>query len=497
MPIPASQIVEVNPRLIASSGDALEFNGLILTKNTDIANNSLLAFYDSSSVSDYFGETSQEASLATIYFQGYENAYKSPSTLLFAHHPSVNCPAWLCGGAINTQEINIAKLKEYYNTSIEFDILNTSIILERLDLSQIHSYSDVAIILQNALADVEIEASVEYISYKKAFKITLNLSGEASIMGYCKGELAQLLNLDEDASGQISLGAEAQSINSTMEGIIAKTQNWVNFTTAWQAEKEEVLAFATWASSKNVSYLYLYADNDEKLLIADNEDTIAYALQEAHLSSVAGQYNSLEYCAFIMAIGASIDYTRKEGAITTAFKSQSGLSAVVDTEDKAIALMQNNMNFMGDYATRNDNFIFNYPGQMFGSYKWIDVYWNAIWLNNALQLSLLAGLVNSPRTPYSAKGYALVRAWIQDTINQALNNNVIEAGISLSESQKTQINREAGKIISSDIEKLGYYVQIVDPSADERVNRQSPTINLWYAYGGSINKLVVSSTALV
>ncbi len=557
MPIPASQIVEVSPRLIANSGQDLEFNGLILTKNAIMPANTLYSFTDSSQVSEYFGEISEEANLANIYFNSYENAYKSPSTLLFYQRAEEDLSAFILGASIDTQEISIANLKKCINASLECEIVGNSILLEGIDLSSANSYSDVAQILENALQykaldyldapseeeepepepspelepeqeldndleDVEeneilstgtnfsltsvntensivyealANAKVAYLSYKKAFMMTLSLKGENSIISACSGDLAELLGLGTMAT--ISKGIEAQSQSQIMEQILTKSQNWVNFTTAYMPEKEEVLGFATWANAKNVSYLYLYADDDDKLFQADSIDTIAYELQERNLSSVAGQYKSLEYCAFIMAIGASIDYSRQDGAITTAFKSQSGLAASVENQEMAEALMANKMNFVGEFATRNDNFIFNYPGQMFGSYQWIDVYWNAIWLNNALQLALLEGLASSPRTAYSQKGYAQVRAWMQEPINKALNNNVIEAGISLSESQKVQIHREAGKVISSEIENFGFYIQILDASASQRANRQSPTINLWYTYGGAINKLSLSSTSIV
>ncbi len=86
---------------------------------------------------------------------------------------------------------------------------------------------------------------------------------------------------------------------------------------------------------------------------------------------------------------------------------------------------------------------------------------------------------------------------MQDPINKALQNGVIEAGISLSEAQKAQINREAGKNIAEEVILSGYYVQVDDPGASARANRESPIVNLWYSYGGSINKLVVASSALV
>lgn len=227
-----------------------------------------------------------------------------------------------------------------------------------------------------------------------------------------------------------------------------------------------------------------------------NKETIAYALKEKNMGAVAGVYGSLEYAVFIMAIGASIDWNRNNAMVTTAFKAQSGLPANVTNASDATNLISQGMNFVGDYATRNDNFIFHYPGQMFGDYKWIDAYWGAVWMKNQIQAACMQGFGNVSRAPYNERGYTQVKAWIQDPVNKALNNGVIDAGVVLSEAQKVQINQEVGKDVAGDIEYTGYYLEVKDPGADARVNRDSPIINFYYSYGGAINKLDIPATML-
>ncbi len=500
MPISASQIVQVNPRLLKAGGNDLEFNGLLLSKSNDIPVGSVLAFAEPLNVAEYFGMDSIEAKLADIYFLGYTNSFIKPRAMYITRRIDENVSAWIRGGELDTTLQNIKTLAD---TSLEISSATKSILLESFDFSNINTWSDVAVIIEESIRSKgsEIidfaEVKVLYSSLYNSFKIILSSIGTESTVSYCKGGLAETLKLDDTSSAVLSQGSDILSVKENMEKILDVTQNWVNFTTSWMPSKEEVLEFARWCTSKNVAYLFLYSDNDSSLLESNSEQTIAYAIREENLSSVAGQYSDLEYSAFIMGVGACIDWNRIQATITTAFKSQEGLPAVVENSTDALNLMSQGMNFVGDYATRNDNFIFNYPGQMFGSYKWIDTYWNAIWLNNALQVALLHGLSMSPRTPYSEQGYTLVRAWMQDPVNRALKNGVIEPGIVLSETQKAQINREAGKDIASEVYATGYYIQVQDPGAQARGNRESPTVNLWYSYGGSINKLVVASTALV
>ena len=66
MAIPASELVRVQPRVLAGTGQDLAFNGLFLDTNAVIPTNTLVTFRDASSVSDYFGASSAEIGRASV-----------------------------------------------------------------------------------------------------------------------------------------------------------------------------------------------------------------------------------------------------------------------------------------------------------------------------------------------------------------------------------------------------------------------------------------------
>ena len=134
---------------------------------------------------------------------------------------------------------------------------------------------------------------------------------------------------------------------------------------------------------------------------------------------------------------------------------------------------------------------------MWGDWRWIDAYLNAVWLNNALQVACMNGFQNNLRVPYTEEGYTIVRSWCMDPINRALRSGVIEPGVTLSEGQKAQLQREAGKDISNQLFSDGYYLKVEDPSPAVRQQRGTPDASLWYTYGGAIHKLEIASTAVV
>ena len=505
MSIPASQIVQVNPRLLTPGGTDLEFNGLLLSASLLIPSSQLvLPFPDPDSVGDYFGLESTEYQAAVTYFQGYNNSFKKPRALYVARRVAEDAAPFIRGASFGAPASQtLAALKGVTDGALTLLLGAYEGALTGIDFSSAASLSDVAATLQTAIrAKTEggaswTAATVTYSSLFDAFVVTGGASGAESGVGYASGSAADALLLTSEAGAALSPGMNAMTQTENMEAILDLTENFVCFTTVDQPTQEDALAYAEWASGKGVNYLYIYWDNDPKLLQPNNTATIAAALKEANAGATCGVWDSLDYAAFIMGTAASIDWERRNGAITFAFKAQDGLAANVVTGANAVNLTAQGMNFMGDYATRNDQFIFLYPGQMFGSWTWIDTYLNAVWLNNALQVSIMAGLSQSPRTPYTDAGYTLVRAWCMDPINRALKNSVIEPGVTLSESQKAELFREAGRDISTELFTAGYALQVEDASPAARQARESPSCSLWYTYGGAIHKLTLASTAVV
>ena len=85
-----------------------------------------------------------------------------------------------------------------------------------------------------------------------------------------------------------------------------------------------------------------------------------------------------------------------------------------------------------------------------------------------------------------------------DVVNRAISNGVIDTGLNLSETQKSALMQETGGVdITTELHNSGYYLQIVDATAQIRQQRESPACNFWYTYGGSVHKLNLPSTAVV
>jgi hypothetical protein len=276
-----------------------------------------------------------------------------------------------------------------------------------------------------------------------------------------------------------------------------RTQNWVSFTTLYEADDDEHLGLSAWASSQGIEYLYVGWTADPTLLVQGSTTSIADKIKTAEYGATTLVYDNSNVAVFVLGSIASVDWERYQGTINYAFKRADGVAATVTDQTDADLLLAKGVSFMGNFAARNDDFTFLYDAKIFGDYGYIDAFVNTVWLKNVMQVSIMNGLTQAGRVPYNERGYALIRAWLQDPINRAVNNGTIDSGVQMSESQKSQVYNETGKDLSTELFTDGYAVLVEDAGASVRVGRQSPNITVYYTYGGSINHIDVASTAIL
>lgn len=495
MAIPASYIVAINPRLISAGGNDLEFNGLLLSKNALIPLAApVLQFANADSVGDYFGIESDEYKAASVYFLGYNNSFAKPRHLMIARRVDEAVGAYLRGADYTG---DLATLKAITSGSLTVEINGTDVAVTGVDLSAATSFSDVATTIQTALQSELAAVTVTYSSLTKAFQINGPSTGADETIGYASGTLATALNLTQDAGAVLSQGSDALTTTQNMALIKEQTQNWVSFTTLYEATQDEHLGLSAWASSQGIEYLYVGWTAEAALLVQGSTTTIADKIKAAEYGATTLVYDNVNVATFVLGSIASVDWERYQGTINYAFKKVDGVAATVTNQTDADLLLAKGVSFMGNFATRNDDFTFLYDAQMFGDYGYIDAFVNTVWFKNVMQLSILNGLTSNGRVPYTDRGYTLIRAWLQDPINRAVNNGTIDPGVAMSEGQKAQVYNETGKDLSTELFTQGYAVIIEDAGASARVGRQSPNITVYYTYGGSINHVEVASTAIL
>jgi len=488
MTIPASDIVVVNPGVVGSGGNPLALNGVILSTNTLLPTAAVRSFASPDAVKAFFGAASAEYAIAQVYFLGFDNSTIKPGTLYFSPYVNTARAAWLQSGNLSAMSLaQLQALSGVLTVSID-GVAKTS---SSINLATVTSFSDAASMINAGFVSGDV--AVTWNPVNSTFLFTSPTTGAASTMSVATGTLSAGLLLTSATGAILSQGADAGTPATAMDAVKAATQNWVDFMTMWEPVIEDKEAFAVWTNAQNQRFMYVCWDTDAQAIVNGSTTCFGAIAKSLQYDGVVPVYNTKELAAFMLGTVASIDFSRLNGRITSAFKSQSGFVPTVTDQQIAANLLENGYSFYGAYATANDQFDFLYNGQMSGKWSWVDTFVDQVYLNAQFQLALLSLLTTVKSIPYNESGYSLIRAAMIDPISQALNFGSIRTGITMSTQQKAVVNQAAGLDVSTIIEQQGYYLQILDPGAQVRGNRGTPVINFWYTDGGAVQKITVAS----
>lgn len=485
MTIPASQLVDITPRVIGGGLSGLAFVGTFLSKSTRLPANIAVPFYSQKAVGEYFGTASNEYKLAGNYFVADSNSSRKPDVLWFFRKLDSAVAAFLRG---SSNPAKLDALKAITSGTLNITVDGTTKSLTGLDFSAQTSFSGVASVVQTALSGATCVWNTDF----NAFVITSPTTGATSTLTYATGTAAVAMGLD---SGTLSQGSASKTLTETMEACVNSNSNFWSFMPIYDEDATEALELATWCNNQTVRFMYVMVDKTSAGLTPNNTACLAYQVKDFY--GVCPVYNTKELGAMTMGIGAAINPAQLNGRKTWAYKQQSGLEFTVNNETDAPVLLANGYNFYGDYATASNQFKLYQNGQISGNAKWLDTYYGQVFIRDGLQNAWINALMLNNTIPYNQAGYGILRAAAMDTINTAVNAGFIREGVSLSEIQKATVNSEAGLDITGALETQGWYLQILDPTTQVRSERGTPVVNFWYMDGGSVQRIQGTSTVLL
>ena len=492
--IPFSQVVQVVPSVLSANGIAVDLNGLVLTQNALAPYGTVLDFADAAGVQSYFGDSSDEATVASIYFNGYQNGTQLPGSLLMTRYPEVAIPGWLRSGSMAS--VTLGQLQTFTGT-LAITIAGVVQTSGTINLSAATSFSSAASIIQSGFTSPGF--TVSYNSTQSAFVFTTIATGATQTVGFAAtSTLATNLRLTQATGAIASQGADAGTPAGFMANILTQNQNWATFMTVWEASLTEKEEFAQWSNSASPRWLYVCQDSDVNVLTANNTITFGNYLQVNQLIGTCPIYGNLTHAAFVCGFAASLNFNRLNGRATLDFKSQSGLVPSVTNSTQYTAVLSNGYNCYGAFGSNNpaNNANWFTPGSVSGKWLWADTYLNQIWLNANLQLSMVNLLTQVSAIPYNSQGNGLIYSAALDPINAALNFGAIRAGINVSAEQAAEIQYATGVNAAPTIASQGFYLQILEATSQTRAARQSPPITLYYQDGEAVQQIVMASIAI-
>lgn len=500
MSVNADKLVQIIPRIIEGGTPGLTFAGLILSQSELLPAGRVVQFASAQAVANYFGSLSEEASMASMYFSGYVNTTSLPDKIFFARYNGEAVGAWLRGAKYTG---NLAVLQAVTNGAMVISIDNTPHTLSSVDLSAATSFSQVAEAIQTALTTAGATgAKVTYSSQTGAFQIDSPTTGASSAVAFptppeAGTDLGALLLLTEQSGAVQSVGMAGQTLPDCMTNVLLYARDWVTFSTVWEPELDDKIALAQWCAGYDTRFVYVMWDTDNAAQVAGSTASAGYQIAKVlELDGTVPVFNTPELAAWVMGTAASINFEETNGRLTFAFKQGEGLAVTCDNDENYDALIANGYNCYADFATASSQFKFFQNGQVSGKWGWLDTYLDAIAIKDGLQLNLLDLFKAVKCIPYNESGYGMIRTACLDTITRFLDFGAIRTGVTLSNTQKVQLLAEIGLDVSQTLETQGWYMQVKDPGATVRGQRQSPECKFYYMDGGSVQQIVMPATAI-
>ena len=481
--IPASEIVQINPSVLEAGGSAMALNAVLLSDNTQFV---AKEYSNADAVGDDYGTTSDKYRFAQIYFNGFEGSTVKPSALFIAKYSGADSSAKLTGASLRSMSLD--ELKAITGTlSVTIDGVAKS---GSVDLSTATSFSNAATLIATALT-----ATVTFDTQLQSFEIASTTTGASSSISFASGTASNALGLSETAGAQLDNVTVADDATTAMNRLTNYTLNFSTLVAESSATIDDDIQkdLAKWVTAQNHRYWFVKYGEEPTALIANNTTNFAGWIAENNISDVTCIYGTLEHAALASGYAASLNFSELNGRTTMDFRGQSGTAPSVTDKNDASALESNGYAYYGAFATANDRFIFLRNSVVSGPFKWVDAYVNQIYFNSQLQLSQITGLIANKSVPYNDIGKSLVRASAQDPINEMLNFGGIQSGVTLSEQQKSIVNRESGADAATVVFTQGYDLYIGNATPQVRAARGSFPIKLWYTDGGSLHSINIAS----
>ncbi|WP_312139804.1 DUF3383 domain-containing protein [Atlantibacter hermannii] len=488
MAISLREDVQINPGVLPAGGSAVDLNGLVLTDSQYAPVGSVPSFANKEDVGRYFGFTSTEYGMAAIYFNGYDGSTKKPGSLLFAQFNEAAVSAWLRSGSLSDMTLDQLKL---ISGTLILTVDGTVKTSTNIVLTAATSFAQAATIIKTALGS---GVDVVYDTVQKAFIIKSSTTGAASTINYATGTAATALRFTAATGAIISQGADIANVPSLMVSVLDKTQNWALFTTSFECDEAQHLAFSSWVNSENYRFGYVAHYDEADAKVQGSTSTLTYKLIETYnYQNVLPVYGDQTYAASALGYAASLDFDRQEGRVPFKYREQSGLVANVTSSADCTALKANGYNFYGAYTANDFDTQYWAEGNITGDFKWFDSFCFQIWLNSRLMRNAIDLFKSNRSLPYNTRGDAAIEASFADTIEQGKVFGGIRTGIDLSASQRDEIKNAVGVDVAASIVSKGWYLYIPKATAQQRADRIRPGCSFYYTDGGSVQKITLAS----
>lgn len=480
MAISQERYVEIASGVVgATVGGMQKLVGRVFTDNEALEPNKLYSMRSAEEVVLFFGQDSEEAKVARMYF-----SYVSPlpasraKELQFFLHPNIDRPAQFIGGTITTSAEDIKGIDGTIQVSINGQAQEEHII----DLEDVISYSDIAQEISKTIA-LDVRYEIDPLGEGRFV-----VSGDFESL-FITGDLAEVTGLN---NGRYVEAKQSQRLSET----IAESTDYDSFGSIIvlsQNSIEDLKAAAELVASYNVRYQF-YID-----VPAGQEKTYEEAFIDTASTGLHFGKGGFRLSALSSAIMAATDYDRRNATVNYMFKSPGITIPVQVTKDsEANELDSMRINYYGETKSNGVKISFFQRGFLCGKPSApldMGVHANEQWLKAKITQEWFTLLVSQSKVPANRDGAAMGKMVIEGVVEQALYNGTILRGKELTTNQKIAIGELTGDHDAwHQVYDTGYWseVDIVEYTGEAGIAEYKLQYTLIYAKGDAVRKVTGS-----
>ena len=470
----------------------------LMTTNTLVATNGVLEFGGGSAtalknIGNYFGTTSNEYAFAKKYFGFVSKDVRQPEKMSFARYSLTATAPQL----ISTEVGKLSDFTAITTGSLKLSMGGSAYEVTGLDFSSATSYADCATVLQAGIREntegdsLWTDATVTFTN--GAFVLSGGALGTNDIvpaMTASSGtDISSLVGWSASTTPVVSVGTDGETLTQALDRIVNESDNFGSFDFVESLSAQQVGEIAEWTNTQNVSYVFSHAVN------STNYQTVqeACAGKNGVCLTLDGGDNS-QYMP--MAIGACIDYSKVGASTNFMFNQFAGDIPTVNTDAMADRYDALKINYLGTTQQAGKVISFYQRGFLQGDIADIGVYWNEMWLKDAIASEMLNLLLAVKQLPANKDGESTASGILMNVIDEAKENGVILSGKTLDNTQKAYITSLTGDSEAwREVELNGFWLDVAVSSYANALNGLTEykfEYTLIYGKGDSIRKITGS-----
>ena len=465
----------------------------LFTTNELFPTNSVVKFSSDSDLLSYLNSdsTAEEYKQGLFLFSYISKAIRKVDSIEIARWAESDTSAQVFGVKADA----LTSLNAHSAANLDVT-LNGSTFSATIDISSAASYADVATEIETKIAalDASLAATtVEYSTASSGFNVDTNSLANGALT-FASSTNGFLTAIGLDSTAIYSYGISAQTLTAVMDSTTNLSNNFGSFAFIPDLTLTQVTELATWNYAQNVKFqFFVKALKSEAASYFDALDTIGGVGVTLHDSS-RSEYPWLHPAAEL----GAIDPEKANAFPNFMFGKNDLVEALITTNSEAGTYDASRSNYFGRTQEAGNTVTWYQRGYLMGgndSPVDMSVYAAEQWFKAYLASEFLNMFNALPGITPDTKGRSIIKGYIDNAVQKALDNGAFSVGKILSTTQKAYITQVSGSENAwQNVQNEGYWYDInfVSEVAESGVTEWSCEYTLLYSKADKVRKVVGS-----